>query len=398
VITSRSRGRYVLASTLAGVALVASACGSDAGSPASGGGSSGDTFKVGFVTPATGAQATDFQASKQGVEAAVAMVNQKNLARRKLEVVTADDANDPRTAGQACNRLVNQEHVQAIVGFESTPNRSACNAVLAAKHIPYVAGQPSAGDYCPSNMFLDGLIPNQLFIPLVDTLSSKGSKKVYFIGNNFSSAKATEKFLSKALPAKGISLVGSSYESFGTTDWSSDLSKVIASKADTLIITNVGGDEVSLWKQVASDPRTAKLTRVDPLLTSGVAKATGPAIDGVMTVNSYYDNLDFPGNSAYKSAVSSKFGGKAQTDSQGAHLWDAVLALGTAIGKADSTDGTKIIQALSSTSIDGARGKIAFTPTGKGFVTATAYVGESTADGGATIIKTYKDLAPQPSC
>ena len=58
----------------------------------------------------------------QGLQAALAYVNKNNVAGRTIKVFYADDAATPTTAADVCNRLVNQTHVNAIVGFESTPS------------------------------------------------------------------------------------------------------------------------------------------------------------------------------------------------------------------------------------------------------------------------------------
>jgi ABC-type branched-subunit amino acid transport system substrate-binding protein len=363
------------------------------------GGGGGDTFTLGFITPASGPQATSYVATRQGVEAAISVVNEKNLAGRKLVMKFADDGNDPRTATQACKRLVQKDKIQGMVGFEATPTRSACNPALQAKSIPYVAGQPSAGDYCPPNMFLNGLIPNQLFKPVIEyMLKTAGTESVYFVGNNYSSAKGVEKLLKTVLPSTGAKLAGSSYQSFGTTEWSSEISKIGRSKADTIVVSLVGNDEVSFWKSVAADTRVSKLTKIDPLLTTSAADATGPAIKGVVTVNSYFADLEGPGNELYKQTLGKKFGSKAKIDPQGAHLWDAVFMMAAAIKKANSTDGAKITQALKTIATDPAqspRGEVRIVD--KGFAQVTAHVGIAQGDGTFKLVGEGNEK-PAPSC
>jgi ABC-type branched-subunit amino acid transport system substrate-binding protein len=380
----------VLALAAALVVLVVGA-GSAASSPTA----KKEPFKFGFIATSTGSQATNFELARQGVIAAVRVANQNNLAGRPLEMTFADDAGSPQGAADACNRLINQEHVQAIIGFESTPARAACNPFLLSKNIPYVAGQPSAGDFCPTNMFLTGFIPNQQIGTMVKYLKKKGTSSVYFVGNNFSSAKTAQSLVSSLM---GDGLVGTSYEPFGTTDWSGEISKIASSKAQAIVVILVGNDEVSFWKAVANDPRVSGLVKFDPLLTTANARATGPSIKGVFSTNTYFPALPNKQNAFYKKTIAKRYGSKAIADAQSVHLWEAVHILSKALKTSGSVDGAKIIAQLAQTSITGPSGTIRYTPTSKGFSVQNVFVGQADANANFKVLASYGRQAPVPTC
>jgi urea transport system substrate-binding protein len=352
-------------------------------------------YKIGFIATSTGSQATNFELARQGILAAGRVVNQRNLAGRPLTITFTDDGGSPQGAADACNRLVNQAHVQAIIGFESTPARAACNPYLLPKNIPYIAGQPSAGDFCPTNMFLTGFIPNQQIGTMIKYLKKKGVSTVYFVGNNFSSAKTAAAALQAGM---GDGVLGTSYEPFGTTDWSGEISKIASSKAQAIVDILVGNDEVAFWKAVANDPRVSGLVKFDPLLTTALAKATGSAINGVYTVNTYLPALPSKQNAYYKATLAKRFGSKATPDAQSVELWSAVMVLAKALKSAGSTDGAKVIAALGKTSITGPSGKITYSPTSKGFSTQTVFVGQADANGNFKVLASYGKIAPVPTC
>jgi branched-chain amino acid transport system substrate-binding protein len=356
----------------------------------------GEPYKIGFIATSSGSQSTNFELARQGILAALRVANQNNLAGRPLEMKFADDGGNPQSAAQACNRLVNQDHVQAIIGFESTPARAACNPYLLPNNIPYVAGQPSAGDFCPPNMFLTGFIPNQQIGTMVKYLTKKkGVKTVYFVGNNFSSAKTAAAAVQSGI---GDGLLGTSYEPFGTTDWSGEISKIASAKPDAIVVILVGNDEVSFWKQVANDPRVSGLVKFDPLLTTALAKATGPGIKGVYSTNTYFPALPSKQNAYYKNVLGKRFGSKAVADAQSAELWDAVMVLSKALKSAGSTDGKKVLDALTKTSISGPSGSIRYTPSSKGFSTQTVFVAQADASGDFKVLASYGKVPPVPTC
>jgi urea transport system substrate-binding protein len=357
------------------------------------------TVKIGFVQTASGAQSTNSQLASQAVAAAVAYVNKVNLAGAKIQIVSADDAADPRTAADACNRLVNQDGVKVVIGFESTPARAACDPFLTAKNIPYIAGQPSAGDFCPANMFLVGTIPNQQDGPLVNYLYKKGHRSVYFVGSDFSSGHTTATLLDKLLKAKsGASLAGTSFEPFGTSDWSAEIAKIAASGADTIFDTIIGNDDISFWKQVANDPRVSKLARVDPLLSTAQVSALGSDATGIYSSNSWIQTLKTKGNALYLQWLTKKFGTKALPDPQGAHLWDAVLVAATAIKKAGSTDGAKLTSTIASLKLTGAGGIVTYQPKNKGFLVLPVFISQVGSDGSFKLVAGYSHVYPLPSC
>lgn len=357
------------------------------------------TVKIGVIQTASGPQSTNLQIANQAVAAAVAYANKTNLAGTKIAIVNADDGADPRTAADACNRLVNQDGVSIVIGFESTPARAACDPILATKSIPYIAGQPSAGDFCPANMFLVGTIPNQQDGPLVNYLYKKGHRKFYFVGSNFSSGKTTAALLGKLLKAKsGASLLATSFEPFGTSDWSAEIAKIASSGADTIFDTIIGNDDIAFWKQVANDPRVSKLARVDPLISSAQVSALGSDATGIYSSNSWIAGLKTKGSKLYLQWLTKKYGKNALPDPQGAHMWDAVLIAAAALKKTGSSDGAKLTRAISSLRLAGASGIITYQPKNKGFLVLPVFVSQVAANGDFKLVAGYSHVFPLPSC
>src|SRR5262245_57128975 len=116
--------------TVTAVLALAVLAGALAAAASSSRGASTEPYTIGWVSGLTGSQATNSASATQGLQAALANVNKNNLAGRTIKVYYADDAATPTTAADVCNRLINQKHVDAIVGFESTPSQAACNTYL----------------------------------------------------------------------------------------------------------------------------------------------------------------------------------------------------------------------------------------------------------------------------
>jgi branched-chain amino acid transport system substrate-binding protein len=334
---------------------------------------SATTFKVGWITGLTGTQATNSASATQGIAAAFTQINKTNAAGVKLALVTVDDAATPQVASQRCNELVNQDHVQAVIGFESTPSQSACNQFLTSANIPYILAQTStSGSICLANYYALGTVGNQQVNPLVDYFLKHGSKRIYIVANDFSSGHIGAGQIGDRVGSKAT-IVGTSYEPLGTTDFSSDISKIAAAKPDTVIDVLVGNDEVSFYKQFRTDPRSNGIATGSFLMDDGIAAAIGQKLlKGTVVNTSYSPTNPSKQNKQFIAAMKAKFGSKAAVSGAAAAAWDGAWILARTLKKAHSTDGSAIISGLANAVYTGARGGLSFK--GKHYVSLAMFL------------------------
>jgi branched-chain amino acid transport system substrate-binding protein len=342
---------------LAAFCLTVAACG---GSAPGGDAPAANTYKIGYVLALSGTGSVYADPARQGMELAIEHINRENLAGRPLAITIVDDATDPRTAADVCNRLVTQDKVNAIIGYESTPARVACNQAAQRAQIPYLASSNSGGDLCLPNMYQVGTVPNQQIDGLVDHLIERGVRRFYLFGSDYSSPKASFARAADYIKNKGAAVVGTTYEPLGTGDFSADVARIAAAKPDAVIAALVGADAVPFHKQFATDPRTAKIMVTSFELKASTARAIGPQANGVVLASDYFNSIDSPANVAFIAAMKQKFGDKADPSESAVLPHDAAHLLAAAIKKAGTADGPAVITALSQVSTDGPRGTIAF--------------------------------------
>jgi urea transport system substrate-binding protein len=331
------------------------------------------TFKIGWISGLTGTQATNSASATQGIAAALSRINATNAAGVKLSMVVKDDAATPQVASQRCNELVNQDHVQAVLGFESTPSQAACNQFLTSANIPYILAQTStSGSICLANYYALATVGNQQVNPLVDYLLKHGSKKIYVVASDFVSGRQGADQIKSRVGSRG-DVVGTSFEPIGTTDFSSDISKIAAAKPDTVIDVLVGNDEVAFYKQFRTDPRSNGIKTGSFLMDDGIANAIGMKLLKDTVVNTSYSSENpIRGNKTFVAAMKKKYGKNAQISGAAAAAWDGAWMLARAIKKAKSTEGSAIIGALPNTAYSGPRGDLAFK--GKHYVSLAMFL------------------------
>ena len=358
---------------------------------------SNQPYKIGFVLALSGAGSVFADSAKQGMELAVEQINATNAAGRPIAITIVDDATDPRTAAEVCNRLVTQEQVNAIIGYENTPSRVACNQAAQRAGIPYLASSMSGGDLCLPNLFQVGMVPSQQVTAMVDYLLKSGAKKFYLLGSDYSSPKASFEIAKSYLASKGTSVVGTSFEPVGASDFAADIAKISEANPDVVIESLTAADEIAFYKQFRTDTRTAKLKVASIELKVSTAKAIGAQVQDVVTASTYYPSLQSPANEAFLSAMKQKFGDKAQPGESAMLPFDAAHLLATAIKAANSSDGAKVTQALRTASWEGPRGKIAF-GNGINYATLDVYIGIAGTDGSFTVQEKVSALEPRLNC
>jgi ABC-type branched-subunit amino acid transport system substrate-binding protein len=354
-------------------------------------------YTIGWVTGFTGSQASNAAAATQGLQAALANVNKNNLAGRTIKVFYADDAADPVTAGNVCNRLVNQTHVQAILGFESTPSTAACNTYLTNNNLPYVLAQTStSGALCLPNYFSLANVGNQQVNPLVDYLTHKlGTKKIYIVASDFSSGHLGAGLVTARAASDSAQVVGTSYEPLGTTDFSSDIAKIAAAQPDTVIDILVGSDETAFYKQFKTDPRSKGIQTASFLMDDGIAASIGgQLLQGTIVSTGYFKDNSGAGNQQFIKAMTKKYGDKAEISGSAAAAWDGVFMLAHALKNAKSTSGSDVIAALMNAKTSGPRGDLAFK--NRHYVAMTTYLVNEQKDGTAKLVGKQLRITPLP--
>jgi urea transport system substrate-binding protein len=348
---------------------------------------------VGWIEALTGPGNVFQGDNAAGINTALKEVNANPPGGHKIVLVPADDGTDPTTAAQACARLVNQDHVVAIIGNEIAAAEAACNVYAQKAGIPYIENAPGAGTYCAANTFNTGPTNQQAANPLIDYLVAHGLKKVYFLGSNAAAPKFTFQIAEKELKAKGGTVAGVSYEPLGTSDWSPDLSKIASSGADAVFEAVPGQDDVPLHKEAATNPQVSKLQQADIVYLPVITPVIGAQnVKGLLIEASYLPTVTSPASQAFIKAVAAS-GDKLPPFQDAAFLYYSVHLLVNAIAKTGSNvSSASILKALPGDSFTGPAGTWSYSSSG--LMQMPQYLAQLDATGTPKIVESTGALAP----
>lgn len=156
---------------------------------------------VGFVSSLSGAGASIGIPYSKGIKAAYEY--QSEVGGEKIRLIQLDDGSDPSAATRAARKLVQEEHVDLLMGTATAPSTIAMIAVANELKVPMIAVSPINVAPAEGGERWGIAVPQtpQLMVKVIaDHMKKEGVKTVGFIGYSdawgdfvYNGAKAAEK-------------------------------------------------------------------------------------------------------------------------------------------------------------------------------------------------------------
>lgn len=327
----------------------------------------GDTVKIGFIGPLTGATSAYGIPVKQSIELAIEDYNASKDAKYKFELLAEDAQGKEDQATNAYNKLVGQG-IAGIVGPVLTGESLAVGNASLKNGTPIVTSSAS-GDTVTSKA--DGSTRENFFRTCSN--DSKGGqfiaekvadgtvpnvKKIAILINKDSdySLGCTDSF-KKEISKSNLQIVNEQNYPEGETNFPTYIDAVLASGADAVFIPDYYEVISKIVKQFRDKGFNGTFLGTDGW--DGVLSVKG--VDKNMFNGSYYTNIfkdSADGVVNYTKAYNAKF--KSETNMFGTMAYDATFVLIKAIEKAGTTDPKAICDALKNTNYEGITGVFQF--------------------------------------
>lgn len=360
------------------LALLLAACGvpatssspgqatSPVGSPTQTAAGGGEPIKFGFFGPLTGPTSGAGQALLQGAQLRVEQINAAGgVLGRRIELISCDDKSTPEEAVKCAQRLIEQDHVFAIVGSLHSPHISATGPIVDAAKVPMVAAGTSPGWCREGFQYVWRGTANgaQGTAALANVLAGSGIARIGMLYQNDDYGTGGLNALKESLP--DVSFVAEESYTPGDRDWSGQIIKILAAKPDAIAVWALGDDLGPLTNQLREQGWTETIIGAEGYTLPQVVKVAGKHVDGVIFSQLYYipaaaAEYPDPKIRAFLEAYEAKFGALPASDNayRGA---DAVLILTTGIERAGALDPEKTRAAIAGISdLEGLAGTFNF--------------------------------------
>ncbi|HEY1104707.1 MAG TPA: ABC transporter substrate-binding protein, partial [Agromyces sp.] len=273
----------------------------DGGGGSAGGGSAPATgvIKIGHFGSMTGPQATFGISTDQAIRLAVKERNAKGGVKgRQIELVTIDDAGKQSEAATAVTRLINDDHVVAVLGEVASSLSLAGGPIAQKAKIPMIS--PSStnpdvtdiGDFVFRVCFLDD------FQGWVDAKFAKDNLKatkaaiLYDQAQAYSSGLAD--YFDKAFKEMGGTVVTKQAYTGGNLEISSQLQSIKGSGAEVVFLPGYYSDAGTIIRKAREAGITAPFLGGDGWDSEELPKIAGDAINGNYFSNHYAPEEDRP--------------------------------------------------------------------------------------------------------
>ena len=216
-----------------------------------------EVIKLGFVGALSGLSAKSGEAITRGLDIAIEEINAKGgVLGKKLVLIKRDDESNPAKGQIAARELIQNEKVAVIFGGIDTPVAMAVVPIVNREKVPYM-GTWAAGTAITRN----GANPNYVFrVSAVDVMVDKalinyamkthGSKKPGYMLINNPWGESNEKGLNAAIAESKIASAGSEKFEEKDVEMTSQLSRLKAAGADSIILVSNAGPAAQVMKSI----------------------------------------------------------------------------------------------------------------------------------------------------
>jgi branched-chain amino acid transport system substrate-binding protein len=347
------------------VTLILAGCGKSDDKKAAAPAADGIEVKIGHVAPLTGPIAHLGKDNENGARLAMEEINKAGLMidgkKVVLTLVPEDDAEDPKTATQVAQKLVDAK-VVGVVGHLNSGTSIPASKIYSDAGITQVSPSATNPDYTKQGfkttyrlVATDAQQGPALANYVINTLKAK---KVAIIDDSTQYGKGLADEFEKTIKAAGLKVVTREASNNKATDFKAILTKVKGSKPDVIMYGGMDATGGPLTKQAAELGIKAKVVGGDGMCTEKLAELAGEAVVNVtcseagMALSKMAQGADF--QKRYKERFNS------DVQIYAPFTYDAVYVIVDSMKRANSTDPAKILAAMPDTKMNGLVGNIAF--------------------------------------
>jgi branched-chain amino acid transport system substrate-binding protein len=323
----------------------------------------GDTIKIGFVSTFSGPTAVIGNDMRNSFELALDHMGRK-MGGKPVEVIYEDDGQKPDVGKQKTEKLVQSDKVDFIAGYIwSNVLLASLKPVVDSKTMMVIANAgPSqvAGELCSPYVFSTSWQNDQTPQAVGEYMNQKGVKSVFLIGPNYAAGKDMLAGVKSTFKGE---IKGEEYTVWPSQlDFSAELSKARASKADAIFVFYPGAAGVQFLNQYAQAGIKAQI----PLYTAFTIDELSLPLQkenalGVPGAQQWVNDLPNDENKKFVADYRKKYTGLRPTF-YGAQSYDAAQLIASAVEavKGDTSKKDEMKAAMEKANFKSVRGAFKF--------------------------------------
>lgn len=293
---------------------------------------------VGFVTSLSGPASSIGILYGNGIKAAV--VYKDEVSGEKIRLIQLDDGSDPSAATRNARKLIEENHVDILIGTSSAPSTIAMAAVATELKVPMIAISPvtiSAAENGERWAICTPQPPPLMIKAVTDRMARNGTKTIGYIGFSDAWGDLVHNGAKAAQERGQITVTTDQRYTRTDTSVTGQILKVLATKPEGVLdggsatqgaLPLLALQERGYKGRIYGNPAlvNADFIRVGGKAAEGIEVPTGPVIVAEQLPEDHYAKKI---SLAFKNAYA-KANGVPSTDSFSAYAFDAWLVMSDA--------------------------------------------------------------------
>ncbi|WP_420814735.1 branched-chain amino acid ABC transporter substrate-binding protein [Paraburkholderia susongensis] len=324
-----------------------------------------EVVKIGHAAPLTGEVAHLGKDEENGARLAVEEFNKKGLViggrKITLQLDAQDDAADPRTATQVAQKLVD-DHVVAVVGHLN----SGCS--IPASRIYNEAGVLEISPASTNPQYTQQGFKSTYRLVATDAQQGPAlaeyaqkvlhAKSVAIVDDSTAYGQGLANEFEKTAKAGGVTVVSHDATNDKATDFRAILTKIKGERPDAIMY---GGEDATggpFAKQASQLGLSMRVLAGDGVCTGKLPDLAGDAAKNVICSQPGMPVDQMKGGAAFQKAYEARF--HQPIELYAPFAYDSVGIIVAAMKRADSTDPSKVLAAMSGSDYNGVIGDVRF--------------------------------------
>jgi branched-chain amino acid transport system substrate-binding protein len=296
--------------------------------------------KIGVITSSTGPIALVGIPQKNSVP-----LMPKKVGDQDVTYITLDDGSDPTASVKAFKKLIDEDHVDAIIGPSGSPNAMGVIQFAAESGTPMLAPVGTAAVVLPMTeqkkwVFKTTQNDDLIAQALVDDMTQRGIKTLGFVGTADPYGENWGKVMAALAEKNGIKLVASERFQRQDTSMTGQALKLTMAKPDAILVAAPGSSAVMPQTALYDVGYKGQMYQTHGAALDAFLKLGGKKVDGTILAASQMLVLDEVPDSPSKTVARQYVDAYTQLNGQppatfGANVYDAGLLLEKAIPVAE---------------------------------------------------------------
>ena len=309
---------------------------------------------IGHVASLTGDTATFGVSADEGIRLALDEINAGGgVLGKPVKVLTEDDRSLPDEAKTVANKLITRDGVCGILGEIASSRSIAIAPVAEDNEVPMLSPGSTnpkvteGYDFVFRNCFIDPFQGTAMADFAMNDLGLKKFAILYPVNSDY--GVGLRDFFKEAVEKNGGTIVEEvAYTEKSDVDFKGQLTRIKSASPDAIYVPGYYTEAGLIAKQARGLGIDVPLLGGDGWDSDQTVTIGGDAVNGCYFSNHYSPDEDRPEVKKFVADYKAKYDGKVP-DAMAILGYDALKIMVDAVGRAGSTDGAKIRDALAAT-------------------------------------------------